>query len=571
MASAIEVLPIGSVAVAVRTWKHRGRRLLTAIVKATYTIVHDGMMVPTAPSPIAATEKHLRGNPVASLVRASDLALLVPKPEVVVVGSAFAGPGQRVQSTSVRLAVQRGTTMLLNKRLDVLGSRRVRPGAAPPDPEPFDVMPLSYERALGGIASRDNPVGVGMDADADGLLTLPNVSLPLGQPSQGPAGFGPIPSAWPARQKLRGSLSWSDANQSLDVEVPDDFDDAYFQTAPADQRVADLRAGDLFALVNMHPEHGTLRTFLPATQGVALAQTAQGERLPFQLRIDTVHLEPDAMRAEIVYRGAMVLSDTQLVRLRLAGALASPDAPAAFPDLATVSGLVSHPLANTPAPRDASTTAVIEVETPPAAHRPPARAEHPLARGGTVVMEPERPALATAPVLAGAAAPDAKVTDRRATGPGDRRSSTMLIEAEAPPQSLPFAKRSRRKPGADRPAVADSRAGTPWAHTPDEGGTPPAAMRPHVLSATLDIAPPDVLIPEGHAMADEPTVEAPIEEKPPTPPPAPPAPHAPAPPAPRADPYANRPPEPAAPPPARAPEPVKRANFKADIYKKLKR
>jgi hypothetical protein len=109
-----------------------------------------------------------------------------------------------------------------------------------------------------------------MDADADGLLTLPNVSLPLGQASQGPAGFGPIPSAWPARQKLRGSLSWSDANQSLDVEVPDDFDDAYFQTAPADQRVADLRAGDLFALVNMHPEHGTLRTFLPATQGVAL-------------------------------------------------------------------------------------------------------------------------------------------------------------------------------------------------------------------------------------------------------------------------------------------------------------
>jgi hypothetical protein len=67
MASAIEALPM------VRRGRRTnlevcGRRLLTAIVKATHT-THDGMMVPTAP-PIAATEKHLRGNPVASLCAA---------------------------------------------------------------------------------------------------------------------------------------------------------------------------------------------------------------------------------------------------------------------------------------------------------------------------------------------------------------------------------------------------------------------------------------------------------------------------------------------------------------------
>ena len=137
MGIAIEVLPIGPVAVATRGWHSRGRRLFTVIVKVTCTIEHDGHMSVIAPAPIATEERHYRRNPVASLTRGSDLALLVPRPEVVVVGSAHAAPGRELTQTTVRLAVQRDNTMLINKRLEIFGDRRGRPGQEPPPPAPF--------------------------------------------------------------------------------------------------------------------------------------------------------------------------------------------------------------------------------------------------------------------------------------------------------------------------------------------------------------------------------------------------------------------------------------------------
>jgi hypothetical protein len=502
--------------------------------------------------------------------------------------------------------------MLINKRLEVVGNRRARPGAPPGDPEPFDKMPIQFERALGGIASRENPVGVGMATDADGLLTLPNVMLPTGQQGPAPAGLGPIPSAWPARQKRRGSLSWTMANQSLDVDVPDDFDDGYFQTALPDQRVDELRGGELVAIVNMHPEHASLRTYLPLVRGAALAQTASGERMPFRLRMDTVHFEPDALRAEIVFRGALVIAEAQLERIRLAGALETAEQPAAFPDLSSVGGLVAHPLGRTSNPDLGSTavievpdaptrhghssTQVLEIEPPPRAVRSPApRAHdsHPLGKSGTMVMEPEPPP--GAPVLAGAAAPDASLAAKPSAG--ERRSGTMVIEAEAPaPQSLPFAKdKRRRRPSGERAAVTAQQTGTPWSPGPTKPRPSDFSEVPS-LSTTLDIAPPSVRFgdePTAAAEATEELVDAPtVESTPKTPLREPPEMAAPAPspeptaaPAPEAvaeagsepvqkgDPWAK--PEagsepPPAPPRAPAPE-VKRANFKNDLYKKLKK
>lgn len=607
MGIAIEVLPIGPVAVAARTWRHRGRRLITAIVKATFDLALDRAMTPAAPLPIVSEERHYRNNPVASLVRGSDLALLVPRPEVVVVGSAYAAPGQRVTHTSVRVAVQRDKTMLINKRLDVLGDRRARPGAQPPEPEAFDEMPIHYERALGGIASRENPVGVGMAIDADGLLTMPNVQLASGQGGPTPAGLGPIPSAWPARQKRRGSLSWTMANQSLDVEVPDDFDDAYFQTALSDQRVDELQGGELVAIVNMHPEHATIRTYLPMVRGAALAQTASGERLPFRLRMDTVHFEPSAMRAEIVFRGALVISEAQLASVRLAGALETAEQPAAFPDLSTVGGLIASPLGKGSAPdlgstavievpsdgpggRPHSSTQVLEVEPPPVAIRnrqsSPGDARqpgvHPLGKSGTMVMEPEPPKMR--PVLSGAAA-DPRPGPPQTVSPSanDRRSGTMVIEPdEPPPQSLPFQRdRRKRRPSGERAAVVAQQSGTPW--SPDLDKPKPVALpEPALLTATLDIAPPSVRFGDEPTetatpseMADAPTVEStpktPLREAEIAAPPSPSEPKAPPPSAPK-DPWAKAEPLPEPPPKpaARVPE-VKRANFKNDLYKKLKR
>jgi hypothetical protein len=607
MGIAIEVLPIGPVAVATRAWQNRGRRLFTVIVKVTCAIEHDGHMSVIAPIAIATEERHYRRNPIASLMRGSDLALLVPRPEVVVVGSAHAAPGRELSQTTVRLAVQRDNTMLINKRLEILGERRARPGQEPPSPASFTSMPIMYERAFGGIASRENPVGVGMAVDADGLLTLPNVVPAQGGAS--PAGFGPIPSAWPIRQKRRGSMSWSNANSAADVEVPADFDDAYYQTAPADQQTQEIRGGDLIAIVNMHPDIPMLRTYLPKGRGVAMAQTARGDRLPLTLRIDTVHLEPDAMRAEIVFRGASVISERDMVDLRVGGTFEAPEVPFTFPDLSTVAGLVARTskpgaahaapsfgstvlIADEPAPeaRGMARTQVLELDAEPLATRSPALpgapapAEPPRGLGGTMVIEPE-PTPAT-PVMPkkGATRPPPTVVEvpvstpkspRRGRTPPpfekSPRASTLVIETEPVPLSLPFEK-GKRAPRAE-PATKE---GTPWAQSPakapprvdlrrepeDLGKTLPLSARGAFDDEpTFDREVPVLTRAEAHESKSSSKLAAVRPEA---------APDEKAPAEPKKSPWREDPVE--APAPKAAPKVApQRANLKGDLYKKLKR
>ncbi len=584
MPTSIEAVPLGPVAVAARAWRSRGRRVVTVIVKITCKLEHDAHMTVISPAPIATEERHFRNNPVASLTRASDLALLVPRPELVVVGSAFAAPGRPVSETTVRLALQRDTTMLINKRLEITGDRRCAPGREPPKPEPFQSMPIRYERALGGISSRENPVGVGLAPDPDGLVTFPNVTL-RGDTHGEPAGLGPIPSAWPVRAHRRGSMGWSAANTSLDVEVPEDFDDAYYQTAPSDQRTAEIRGGDLLAIVNMHPEIPMLRSYLPLAKGVALAQTRRGDRIPLALRIDTLHIEPDVMRAEIVFRAATVLHEADASELRIAGAL-EHEAPFDFPDLTTLIGTVAKPASTkSVAEKGFDTTAALD-EPAPAAQRfggtmlieadaqpvpvvapPPAVVAQPnRGFGGTMIIEPDAPL--PAPVAVPVSAPR---SPRRGKTPPPFKppmvpepkigTATMTLEVDEKPKSLPFAK-GRRPERSERPAP---REGTPWGDAPVQPAVPAlsgddAAPNTRLLAAGTLPIPPNIDL-------DDVTVDQAAPAPPKASPPEPPPPE----PQPQVSPWRIDPtPEPAPPPARPAPKPA-RANLKGDLYKKLKR
>lgn len=594
MTLALEVLPFGPVAVGARAWRHRQRRLVTVVVKVTARIQPDANMAVVQPAPLTIEERHYRGNPVASLVHGSDFALTVPRPEVVVVGSAYAGAGQSTTQTTVRLAVQRATTILINKRLEIFGDRRARPGATAPLPKPFESMPILYERALGGMTSRENPVGVGASVDPDGLTTLPNV-MNAAQGGSSPAGLGPIPSAWPARQTKRGSLSARQANQGLDVDLPEDFDDAYYQTAPADQQTQELLPGDMIAIVNMHPELGLLRTSLPQVRGVGLAQTARGDRVPLALRLDTVHLEPDTLRAELLFRGAALIDERDLAGLRVAGALEAPEAPFSFPDLSTQHAQPA------PRPRDEpkvsfETTAVIG---DPAAARgagTPFEAPGGFERkhAGTMVLEPEPmpappPAVVRPPPAPAADPPPRHASTMLIEVEPERRASTLVIEPEAPPRkatmviepdaapsSLPFDRRHQ----SPRAAAPLNKEGTPWAEQPAHTSSPSSLVGPDTRPIVDEQTAPPMFDEETAPHAQAYPL---LSEKPPPPPPAP----APAPPEPEPAP-APRAPEPAAPPPRPAdpwskeldtpapvmpptPKPAARPSLKQDLYKRLKR
>ena len=93
------------------------------------------------------------------------------------------------------------------------------------------------------------------------------------------------------RRAKRGSLSRDDANQSSFVEIPPDFEASYFQSAPLDQQLDDLLAGDTILLAGMHPDLPSIRTAVPSRRGVALAETRRGVRIPIPLRLDTIFID----------------------------------------------------------------------------------------------------------------------------------------------------------------------------------------------------------------------------------------------------------------------------------------
>lgn len=493
MAPALQLFPLGYVALAARPWRFRGRHFVTVIVKATFDLANQGIMTLAPPAPIATSERAPGGDPGSSALRSNDDALVVPRPEVLVVGSAYAGRGRRASTATVRLRLERDGKPLLDKSLEVVGDRRAKPGATAPEPAPFERMPLVYERALGGPSSADNPVGCGLEVEADGELRLPNVLLPGGA-GVPPAGLGAIPRAWPARVALRGSATCDlppPGDASGVVELPADLDEAYFQASPADQRVSELRGGELITLVGLHPKHETLRSYLPSLRGVALLQTESGQRIPAALRIDTLHLEPDVMRAEIVYRAAVMVGEEQLRGLRVAGALELAGRPVTFPDLATLGAARA---AVTPAPEPATppshvATLVLEPAAQGGGARPTSGTmtldEADSSRSRTLPFEPVTP---------GPASP--------------RRQATILVEPDAAPASLPFAR--GRTERARRPAGAPSKRATPWA----ESEPSPPAIAAKGGMATLQVEEPRAAVA---SPAPPPAPPAPIEEQPPKP------------------------------------------------------
>ncbi|HVY49446.1 MAG TPA: DUF2169 domain-containing protein, partial [Minicystis sp.] len=205
------------------------------------------------------------------------------------------------------------------KRLVAFGDRRWRRGLAGwtlTSPEPFTSLPLVYERAFGGAvesggrrdACEANPIGVGFgrtDRDADGA-PAPNLEDP-DHPMQSPAdrprpmAFGPVPRAWPERLRRAGTFDerWRRTRRPL---VPDDFDDLFHQSAPADQW-ARLEGGEPVELAGVSAR-GVLSFELPRVD-VSMRSRVAGREVEHAPSLHVVRFEPDAHRVTLLYQSAL--------------------------------------------------------------------------------------------------------------------------------------------------------------------------------------------------------------------------------------------------------------------------
>lgn len=286
-----------------------GAEVWIVAVKATFDIAADGTTsVCGEQPPVLRLPEHYGEPGKTSIKYDADLVLTKKTTDVIIVGHAHAPGGRPVGQVDVGFRLG-----AMQKVLRVFGERQWT-SRGPSDPQPFDKMPIAYERAYGGVDARSetpekdwdwrNPLGTGFvvaGGHADGLR-LPNIEDPhhlirSWKDRPPPAGFGVIANHWQPRVGFAGTYDeqWMKTRQPL---LAADLDERWFQSAPADQQSTHfLRGGEAVLLRNLTPQGGDLRCRLPRLFiGFETRFYGASNEIHKSRALHTVILEPDHVR-----------------------------------------------------------------------------------------------------------------------------------------------------------------------------------------------------------------------------------------------------------------------------------
>ena len=302
-----------------------GRELLVVAIKGSFTLPLDGSEPELLDEQVPLIDADIyTGEPGFSApLYEVDYAPHKARCDVLLNGSAYAPGGRPAKKVPVRLRV--GSMI---KEFDVIGDRiwQVSKMAYTHSfPQPFSVMPISYDRAFGGSddkhpdkskhsAYMPNTVGRGYHVNTSHELMdntpLPNteergksISLPVGK--YRPMSFGVIARNWEPRYKLAGTYdqNWID---NVFPFLPADFNDAYYQAAPVDQQIDFLQGNEVVELINLTPQGRTVFR-LPKKEIPVTFFLKKGGKEERQAVADTLVLEPDLNRFTITWRAHLPL------------------------------------------------------------------------------------------------------------------------------------------------------------------------------------------------------------------------------------------------------------------------
>lgn len=304
-----------------------GRSSLVVVAKGSYGVPERPDRVPRLLDeqiPLVMTDVFTGEPGFSAPLHEIDFAPFKLRCDVLLNGSCHAPGGRPAASVPVGMRVGG-----LSKSFNVVGHRVYEGGllsCGPGAPRPFEVLPISYDNAYGGV-DRSNPdpalhrwhllnhAGVGYHpgaspGDLDGR-PLPNteelddkVLRPDGD--YRPMALGALGRAWQERVRWAGTYdqAWLDHQCPL---FPQDFDMRYFQAAPQDQQTGYLRGGEEVVLVNLSAE-GRTAFCMPGQLALAvLVVLKNGEEAEVAAHVDTVLLEPDAARFSLTWRASFPL------------------------------------------------------------------------------------------------------------------------------------------------------------------------------------------------------------------------------------------------------------------------
>jgi len=264
----------------------------------------------------------------SALLYENDFAPFKPKCDVILNGSAYAFPLKETTDKVVQLRI--GT---LDKSFRVIGKRIWEPhvfNAKASSPRPFHKQFISYDIAYGGndldpskpahedenyVAFEANPIGQGYAPYHDTQMLI---GTPLAQTQEVhteasdpkskkylPQSFGAIDRHWYPRYTFGGTY---DAHWVEEVKpfLPDDFDERYYQCAPAEQQIPYIQGGEKVLLKGLTPE-GERLFMLPRLDVAMEVIRSNRARETLTPVIDTLILEPDEEQFTLIYRAKIKL------------------------------------------------------------------------------------------------------------------------------------------------------------------------------------------------------------------------------------------------------------------------
>jgi hypothetical protein len=302
-----------------------GRELLVVVVKGTFEMPKgtDDPKLAEEQLPLVEADTFTGEPGLSAPIYESEYTPVKRRCDVLLLGSAYAPGGIPADHVRVALSVAR-----MSKQFDVAGNRVWNSdmfGATATEPEPFTVMPISYDVAFGGLDNLNpdpsqheallaNPIGTGFYPKSKGRQIdgkpLPKTEEP-GKPvisptvSYNPMGFGPIGRAWQPRPKYAGTYdqNWID---NVFPFLPADFDERYYQSAPLDQQIDYLQGGEEVTLLNLTPE-GQTAFRLPKIEVPVTFFLKNYDEKEVNAACDTLIIEPDLQRFTILWRASLPL------------------------------------------------------------------------------------------------------------------------------------------------------------------------------------------------------------------------------------------------------------------------
>lgn len=287
-----------------------GQMVVLVLVKATFELDRSGRLVPAAePSPVRPADVLWDDdNPGGSVRYPSDVGCEKRGTDVIVVGNAVSRTRTARHDVIVRVGTREAPLVVHGDRLFVRGARGIIVGPA----ARFEIMPIVYERAYGGmtpdygLAEEHNPAGVGLarrEADLEGT-PAPQIEHPLrphvrAGDSFVPMGYLPIRTHWLPRRSFAGTFdaAWREARMPL---LPLDYDARYENLAHPTLQIETPPPGTELAVGGMS-ESGVFRAELPEVR-LVVTGLRDGGRIPARPAVDTILIEPARGRLELGYR-----------------------------------------------------------------------------------------------------------------------------------------------------------------------------------------------------------------------------------------------------------------------------